>query len=140
MLYMRNGGYNLAFRAINDNNAAISQPMGVYCKAAGTYTFALSNDYSRENIEAVYLYDAETQQTINLMNDTYEFTTTGNLNTGERFYLSAVVRRPAPQVTTDNELVNEELPLTRKIILNGHVFIQHGGKLFDITGKEMLNH
>ena len=140
VLYMRNGGYNLAFRAINDNNAAISQPMGVYCKAAGTYTFALSNDYSRDNIEAVYLYDAETQQTINLMNDTYEFTTTGNLNTGERFYLSAVVRRPAPQVTTDNELVNEELPLTRKILINGHVFIQHGGKLFDITGKEMLNH
>lgn len=140
VLYMRNGGYNLAFRAINDNNVAMSQPMGVYCKAAGTYTFALSNDYSRENIEAVYLYDAETQQTINLMNDTYEFTTTGNLNTGERFYLSAVVRRPAPQVTTDNELVNEELPLTRKILINGHVFIQHGGKLFDITGKEMLNH
>lgn len=140
IIYMRNGIYDLAFRALNDNNAAMSQPMGVYCKTAGTYTFALSNDYSRENIEAVYLYDAETQQTINLMNDTYEFTTTGNLNTGERFYLSAVVRRPAPQVTTDNELVNEELPLTRKIILNGHVFIQHGGKLFDITGKEMLNH
>lgn len=140
IIYMRNGIYDLAFRALNDNNAAMSQPMGVYCKAAGTYTFALSNDYSRDNIEAVYLYDAETQQTINLMNDTYEFTTTGNLNTGERFYLSAVVRRPAPQVTTDNELVNEELPLTRKIILNGHVFIQHGGKLFDITGKEMLNH
>lgn len=140
IIYMRNGIYDLAFRALNDNNAAMSQPMGVYCKAAGTYTFALSNDYSRENIEAVYLYDAETQQTINLMNDTYEFTTTGNLNTGERFYLSAVVRRPAPQVTTDNELVNEELPLTRKILINGHVFIQHGGKLFDITGKEMLNH
>lgn len=140
IIYMRNGIYDLAFRALNDNNAAMSQPMGVYCKAAGTYTFALSNDYSRDNIEAVYLYDAETQQTINLMNDTYEFTTTGNLNTGERFYLSAVVRRPAPQITTDSELVNEELPLTRKIILNGHVFIQHGGKLFDITGKEMLNH
>ncbi len=140
IVYMRNGIYDLAFRALNDNNAAMSHPMGVYCKTAGTYTFALSNDYSRDNIEAVYLYDAETQQTINLMNDIYEFTTTGNLNTGERFYLSAVVRRPAPQITTDSELVNEELPLTRKIILNGHVFIQHGGKLFDITGKEMLNH
>ena len=140
VVYMKHSGYDLAFQAVSDDKAEKLLPMGIYVAKAGTYTFALSNDYPQDHVEAVYLYDAENGLTVNLMNDSYNFSTNTELQTTDRFFLSVIVRRDAPKVTTDNELVNEELPLTRKILINGHVFIQHGGKLFDITGKEMLNH
>ena len=114
--------------------------MGVYAKAPGTYTFSLNSHYPVDQVEAVYLYDAETGLTTNLLNDTYSFTTNAELETSTRFFLSAIVRRNVPGVATGCEQIDIDSPMTRKVLIDGHVYIQREGKLFDITGKQMVNY
>jgi hypothetical protein len=115
--------------------------MGVYCYQAGTYTFSLNPDFPTDEIEAVYLYDATTGITTNLLYDTYSFSSSKQVYTNTRFALSAVIRRRVAEQTTDLTVQEaEQTPLTRKILIDGHVYILRGGKVFDVTGKQLLNH
>jgi hypothetical protein len=139
-VYMQRASQRLAFQAVSDENAAKDLPMGVYAKAPGTYTFSLNSHYPVDQVEAVYLYDAETGLTTNLLNDTYSFTTNAELETSTRFFLSAIVRRNVPGVATGCEQIDIDSPMTRKVLIGGHVYIQREGKLFDITGKQMVNY
>lgn len=138
-VYMVNGS-RMAFRAVSDEVAAnTAMPMGVYGEYAGTYTFALSEDYPIDYVEAVYLTDRETGQTTNLLYGTYSFQTSGRIYTESRFTLSVVVRREAPQTPTDIETVVSGAQQTRKILYNGLLYILQGGRVYDATGKQMLN-
>lgn len=138
-VYMVNGS-RMAFRAVSDEVAAnTAMPMGVYGEYAGTYTFALSEDYPIDYVEAVYLTDRETGQTTNLLYGTYSFQTSGRIYTESRFTLSVVVRREAPQTPTDIETVVSGAQQTRKILYNGQLYILQGGRVYDATGKQMLN-
>ena len=138
-VYMVNGS-RMAFRAVSDEVAAnTAMPMGVYGEYAGTYTFALSEDYPIDYVEAVYLTDRETGQTTNLLCGTYSFQTSGRIYTESRFTLSVVVRREAPQTPTDIETVVSGAQQTRKILYNGQLYILQGGRVYDATGKQMLN-
>ena len=113
--------------------------MGVYCYKPGTYTFGLSNDYPIDEVEAVYLYDKVSGVTTNLLYDTYTITTSSQLYTNTRFALNVIVNRRAPQVTTDIGIPEAPDNMVRKILINGHVYIQRGAAIYDITGKQMLN-
>ena len=138
-VYMVNGS-RMAFRAVSDEVAAnTAMPMGVYGEYAGTYTFALSEDYPLDYVEAVYLTDRETGQTTNLLYGTYSFQTSGRIYTESRFTLSVVVRREAPQTPTDIQTVVSGAQQTRKILYNGQLYILQGGRVYDATGKQMLN-
>ena len=140
-VYMKTPTNRLAFQALSDSAAAKMQPMGVYCYQAGTYTFSLNPDFPTDEIEAVYLYDATTGITTNLLYDTYSFSSSKQVYTNTRFALSAVIRRRVAEQTTDLTLTEaEQTPLTRKILIDGHVYILRGGKVFDVTGKQLLNH
>lgn len=139
-IYMKPADLQLAFQAVNDDAAKTSFiPVGVYCYKAGTYTFALSEDYPIDEVEAVYLHDATTGETTNLLYDTYTITTDKQLYTNARFSLNVIVNRRAPQVTTDIDVTNAPDNLVRKILINGHVYIQRGAELYDVTGKQMSN-
>lgn len=139
-IYMKTPSYQLAFQAVSDSVARNTfLPMGVYCYNAGTYTFGLSEDYPIDEIEAVYLYDAQTNTTTNLLYDTYTITTTKQLYSNARFSLNVIVNRKTPQVTTDIETGNAPENMVRKILINGHVYIQRGGDIYDVTGKQLLN-
>ena len=35
------------------------------------------------------------------------------------------------------EMTNDKSPMTNKIFRNGHLYIQHGERMFDVTGKEL---
>ena len=140
-VYMKTPTNRLAFQALSDSAAAKMQPMGVYCYQAGTYTFSLNPDFPTDEIEAVYLYDATTGITTNLLYDTYSFSSSKQVYTNTRFALSAVIRRRVAEQTTDLTVQEaEQTPLTRKILIDGHVYILRGGKVFDVTGKQLLNH
>jgi hypothetical protein len=140
-VYMKTPTNRLAFQALSDSAAAKMQPMGVYCNQAGTYTFSLNPDFPTDEIEAVYLYDATTGITTNLLYDTYSFSSSKQVYTNTRFALSAVIRRRVTEQTTDLTVQEaEQTPLTRKILIDGHVYILRGGKVFDVTGKQLLNH
>lgn len=139
-VYMKTPSYQLAFQAVNDSVAKNTfLPMGVYCYKPGTYTFGLSNDYPLDEVEAVYLYDKVSGVTTNLLYDTYTITTSSQLYTNTRFALNVIVNRRAPQVTTDTGLPEAPDNMVRKILINGHVYIQRGAAIYDITGKQMLN-
>lgn len=139
-VYMKTPSYQLAFQAVNDSVAKNTfLPMGVYCYKPGTYTFGLSNDYPIDEVEAVYLYDKVAGVTTNLLYDTYTITTSSQLYTNTRFALNVIVNRRAPQVTTDIGIPEAPDDMVRKILINGHVYIQRGAAIYDITGKQMLN-
>ncbi|MDY5651968.1 MAG: bacterial Ig-like domain-containing protein [Paludibacteraceae bacterium] len=139
-VYMKTPSYQLAFQAVNDSVAKNTfLPMGVYCYKPGTYTFGLSNDYPIDEVEAVYLYDKVSGVTTNLLYDTYTITTSSQLYTNTRFALNVIVNRRAPQVTTDIGIPEAPDNIVRKILINGHVYIQRGAAIYDITGKQMLN-
>lgn len=139
-VYMKTPSYQLAFQAVSDSVAKNTfLPMGVYCYKAGTYTFGLSDDYPIDEVEAVYLYDKVAGVTTNLLYDTYTITTSSQLYTNTRFALNVIVNRRAPQVTTDTGLPEAPDNMVRKILINGHVYIQRGTAIYDITGKQMLN-
>ncbi len=139
-IYMKPADLQLAFQAVNDEKAKTSFiPMGVYCYTAGTYTFGLSEDYPIDEVAAVYLHDAVTGTTTNLLYDTYTITTTKQLYTNTRFSLNVIVNRKVPQVTTDIDVTKAPNGVVRKLLINGHVYIQRGEDIYDVTGKQLLN-
>ncbi len=140
-VYMKTPSNRLAFQAVSDEVAKNTfLPMGVYCYQASTYTFALYDRYPIDELEAVYLFDKQTGVTTNLLYDTYSFTTTGQIYTNTRFSLNVIVKRRIPQTATDMDTTPAPDAVVRKILINGHVYIQRGGALYDITGKQLLNH
>ncbi len=139
-IFMKTPSHQLAFQAVNDSVAKNNfLPMGVYCEYAGTYTFALDEHYPIDEVEAVYLYDKTTGTTTNLLYDTYTITTSGRINTTSRFSLNVWLNRKAPQITTGIDGVEAPDGITRKILINDHVYIQRGGAVYDVTGKEVFN-
>ncbi len=140
-VYMKTPSYRLAFQAVSDEVAKSSfLPMGVYCYQAGTYTFALNERFPTDEVEAVYLFDKQTGVTTNLLYDTYSFSATKQVYTNTRFSLNVIVNRRAPQTATGMETTHAPNEVVRKILINGHVYIQRGGVIYDVTGKQMLNH
>lgn len=140
-VYMKTPSYRLAFQAVSDEVAKSTfLPMGVYCYQAGTYTFALNDRFPTDEVEAVYLFDKQTGVTTNLLYDTYSFSATKQVYTNTRFSLNVIVNRRAPQTATGLENAHAPNEVVRKILINGHVYIQRGGVIYDVTGKQMLNH
>ena len=140
-VYMKTPSYRLAFQAVSDEVAKSTfLPMGVYCYQAGTYTFALNDHFPTDEVEAVYLFDKQTGVTTNLLYDTYSFSATKQVYTNTRFSLNVIVNRRAPQTPTGMENAHAPNEVVRKILINGHVYIQRGGVIYDVTGKQMLNH
>ena len=139
-IYMKTPDFSLAFQAVSDSVAKNTWlPVGVYIRDAGTYTFALNENNPIDEVEAVYLYDKVSGVTTNLLYDTYTITTSSQLYTNTRFALNVIVNRRAPQVTTDIGIPEAPDNMVRKILINGHVYIQRGAAIYDITGKQMLN-
>lgn len=139
-IYMKTPDFSLAFQAVSDSVAKNTWlPVGVYIRDAGTYTFALNENNPIDEVEAVYLYDKTTGTTTNLLNESYTITTSKQVYTNKRFSLNVILNRRAPQVTTDIGIPEAPDNMVRKILINGHVYIQRGAAIYDITGKQMLN-
>ena len=140
MLASRNTTGEMAFNALPDSTAAIGAPLTLYAGKAGQYTFRLDEvTYGMDpKIKKVEVYDADNEQWHSLMNGhSYSFYTVKGQNT-ERFKIRVIVERETPQVPTDIEQGSDwygEAPC--KVLFNGHVYIIRGGKVYDITGKQV---
>lgn len=90
-LYSTVGGYNLSVAAMDAASAEKAIPVTIQTTAKGTYTFALSNKWSKniENIEHLYLYDAQTQTYTDIKNDNYSFQAANAGVINNRFFVSA---------------------------------------------------
>lgn len=135
VLASRNAEGEMAFNAVPDNTAKIGVPLNYFAAANGEYTFSLKRDYSIDHIENVLLVDMQEGITTDLLDNDYTFDTNRGDNTS-RFKLIVNVNR-APKITTGFEhLGYSDAP--RKLLINGHVYIQRGNRIYDITGKQAV--
>lgn len=138
VLASRNNEGEMAFNALPDASAEAGVPLNFFSAYSGSYTIAYNDkfDYDSE-VKEVKLFDKTTNTWYDLMNEPYEFST-GRENNTTRFILSVrVERKKTPQIATDIENIgSSEAP--RKLLINGHVYIQRGNRIYDITGKQAV--
>ena len=135
-IYFKTPNEQLAFRAVSDSLAANTWlPVGVYCRDAGEYTFALHDRYVWDEVEAVYLRDNVTGAETNLLMGNYTITTTGQIYTNTRFAVKVLLRRKV-EVDTPTVIEHTENPnAPRKFFRDGVMYIMRDGKIYDLTGK-----
>ena len=140
VLASRNNEGEMAFNALPDSSALAGIPLNYFAAFQGEYVFAYDNKYDRDGeVKEVKLLDIKTNTWYDLMSESYAFTTNREDNT-TRFILSIRVERKTPHVATDLDLTNTPDDRPRKILINDHVYIQRGGAIYDITGKQVLNY
>ena len=103
--------------------------------------FELSNRYKWDYLEAVILHDAEYDGLAHdlLTDGAYTFHTQAGENS-HRFSISIRVNRKKNQNVTElKEIGTYKGDKPRKVLINGHVYIQRSGAIYDVTGKEVFN-
>ena len=139
VLASRNNEGEMAFNALPDASAEAGIPLHYFAATQGEYVLAYSDKYGRDEIQAVMLLDKQTNEWHDLMNAPYEFYTNRTDNK-DRFVLTVrVERKKEPQITTDIDANSSTDDRPRKILHNDHIYILRGDKIYDITGKQMLN-
>lgn len=98
LCYTLLGSDAMAYHALPFEQAE-NIPLAYKASQAGEYTFALQQDMS-DMFEHVYLNDSQENRTIDLLDDTYTFTTSAQTNTS-RFYLSLVCEQTEIATTLD---------------------------------------
>lgn len=138
VLASRNAIEELAFNALPDLSAETGIPLHYYAATNSSYTISYNDKFGREEIKEVNLWDAQTNQWYDLLNEAYTFSS-NRTDDKNRFTVSIKVeRKKTPQIATDFDNVSDsERP--RKILINGNVYILRGGAVYDLTGKQMLN-
>lgn len=134
-------GQELAFNAIPDSIAEQAIPVTFYTKKGCSMKFELSNRYKWDYLEAVILHDAEYDGLAHdlLTDGAYTFHTQAGENS-HRFSISIRVNRKKNQNVTElKEIGTYKGDKPRKVLINGHVYIQRGGAIYDVTGKEVFN-
>lgn len=140
VLASRNNEGEMAFNALPDSSALAGIPLNFFAAGSGSYTISFNERYGREEVKAVMLLDKNNNQWYNLLDEPYSFTT-NRVNDKNRFVLSVRVERKKPQTPTDivNPSVMGDGSAPRKILINNRVYILRGGKIYDVTGKQLLN-
>lgn len=138
VLASRNTTGDMAFNAVPDSTAAKGVPLTFYTNQAGQFTFRMDFTYGLDKIQRVEIYDDNDKQWHSLMNgDEYSFYSDHLGDNTDRFRMRVVVDRKAPHITTDLEPTESENSAPSKLLINGHVYIFRGGRIYDITGKQL---
>lgn len=138
VLASRNTTGDMAFNAVPDSTAAKGVPLTFYTNQAGQFTFRMDFTYGLDKIQRVEIYDDNDKQWHSLMHgDEYSFYSDHLGDNTDRFRMRVVVDRKAPQITTDLEPTESENSAPSKLLINGHVYILRGGRIYDITGKQL---
>lgn len=140
VLASRNNEGEMAFNALPDSSAVAGVPLNFFSAYSGSYTIAYNNKFDRDNeVKEVKLLDAKTNKWYDLMSAPYEFTS-DRVNNTDRFVLSVRVERKQKQIATGlDDIGAYKGDKPRKVLLNGHVYIQRGSAIYDVTGKEVFN-
>ena len=135
--YMRYGEMDMAYVAINETLAKQWIPITVKIPAAGEYTFSLSNSSSVEALEGIYLTDYEENQTVNLIEQDYVFSSVAG-TFAERFAINAIVgerQTPTDVDATNGGTVDPNTPI--KFLYHEKVYILYQGVIYDAVGKKV---
>lgn len=102
-------------------------PIGLYCSKAGDYTFSLPD--GMEGWMPV-LVDNETHTTTNLLLSDYTVHLTAGTH-NNRF----VLRLQGCTTGSDTQSVENGEDTTQKLLINGHLYIRQGNRLYDVLGR-----
>jgi hypothetical protein len=110
-------------------NGVAEYPLGIYAPVSGNYTISCQNTaLSGQN--ALYLtYDG--QVVANLTQNAYTIT----LNAGTDVHYALRVGTTSDDATGMDEIIVDALGQTRKVLVNDHVFIIRGDKVYTIDGQ-----
>jgi hypothetical protein len=135
------GGHELAFNALPDSIVADKVPLTLFSKNDEEMTFELSKSYASGALEEVILHDAKMNVNHNLLQNGEYHVYVNAGETSDRFSISARVnRKKDPQIITDFPIIDASEGIVRKLLINGNIYIQRGNRMYDITGKQILQH
>ena len=135
-VYTIYGGYNLAYNALSQTDAEQLIPVGYVAPTAGEYTFALDDNSDYEEIEHIYLTDYAQNKTVDLLTDSYTFTTTAGKDEG-RFAINVILKDEPDPISTSLEAVDSNSDGPVKFIYQDKMYILHRGVIYDATGKKV---
>lgn len=134
-VYTIYGGYNLAYNALSPDDVKAWIPVGYVAPAAGQYTFAIDENSDLTEVEHIWLIDYELDRTTDLLDFSYEFTTTQGRNE-TRFALSIILKEVQDDPTNIGNLeIDGDMPV--KFIYRDKIYILSNGVIYDATGKKV---
>ncbi|MBR1996138.1 MAG: hypothetical protein IJ989_02680 [Paludibacteraceae bacterium] len=132
-LYTLSQEHRLAYNALSPQDAITPIPLGFRAAQEGEYTITLKNLNDLDNIESVNLFDAHTNQTINLLHFDYTFTTTRTQDDA-RFTVNFVSRSNTATNITD---IPSPTTSTTKFIHNNQLYILKHGNIYNAQGQQI---
>ncbi|MBQ2439081.1 MAG: hypothetical protein II267_04235 [Paludibacteraceae bacterium] len=132
-LYTLSLEHRLAYNALSPQDALTPIPLGFRAAQEGEYTITLDNPNDLDNIESVNLFDAHTNQTINLLHFDYTFTTTRTQDDA-RFTVNFVSRSNTATNITD---IPSPTTSTTKFIHNNQLYILKHGNIYNAQGQQI---
>ena len=132
-LYTLSQEHRLAYNALSPQDAITPIPLGFRAAQEGEYTITLDNPNDLDNIWSVNLFDAHTNQTINLLHFDYTFTTTRTQDDA-RFTVNFVSRSNTATNITD---IPSPTTSTTKFIHNNQLYILKHGNIYNAQGQQI---
>ena len=132
-LYTLSQEHRLAYNALSPQDAITPIPLGFRAAQEGEYTITLDNPNDLDDIESVNLFDAHTNQTINLLHFDYTFTTTRTQDDA-RFTVNFVSRSNTATNITD---IPSPTTSTTKFIHNNQLYILKHGNIYNAQGQQI---
>ena len=132
-LYTLSQEHRLAYNALSPQDALTPIPLGFRAAHEGEYTITLENLNDLDNIESINLFDAHTNQTINLLHFDYTFTTTRTQDDA-RFTVNFVSRS---NTATDVIDIPSPTTSTTKFIHNNQLYILKHGNIYNAQGQQI---
>lgn len=102
--------------------------LNLYAPADGEYTIS-----AQQTEDAIVYLTYEGSPIWNITAGEYNC----DLQKGNNSGFGLMLVRRAPQVTTDIEDANQSQNAVRKLLINGQLFIEKDGKLFNVTGQRL---
>ena len=129
---------DMAFAGVADSLLESGVALTVYSPSAQELIISMRENDWLNRMEEVWLVDNETGMRVDLLWSDYAFRVPTGTTAG-RLYIQGVFR--APQVPTDiqNGNADGEKAKAKKVIINDKIYIIVNGRMFDSTGKLVLD-
>lgn len=130
---------DMAFAGVADSLLESGVALTVYSPSEQELTISMRDNEWLNRMENVWLVDRETGLRVDLLWSDYAFRVPEGTTTG-RLFIQGVFR--APQITTDIEPTSDSSLKgrdVRKVIINDKIYIIVNGRMFDSTGKLVLD-
>jgi hypothetical protein len=132
-------GYQLAYNALNPNDAKEDIPVGFIANVAGSYTFSLAESGDVEDVEHIWLTDHEIGAgfTTDLIDDTYSFAVEQAGKNNTRFTIRIELKDEAEVPTAIENLGDGDKDRPVKFLYRDKMYILRNGVIYDATGKKV---